>query len=110
MNNVREHLDFREKCGYEVSRVTFHPENESLAPFELEIYIGTRDNPHFLGPASMEDIAHHIYRSRGPSGPNTEYLFNLAAAVKEHLPEVRDVHLFELDRLVRDLVNHNGAR
>ena len=107
---VRDHLDFREKCGYEMSTVLFHPQDdEHVSSFEIDIYVGTQDNPHFLGPASLDDIAAHIFRSHGPSGPNSEYLLNLATSVKKELPEADDPHLFELERLVKDLVRQHGA-
>jgi hypothetical protein len=61
------------------------------------VFMGTETNEYYLGPGSISDIAQQvmvrvffanvycltilvwkIYRSVGPSGPNTEYLFNLA--------------------------------
>ena len=72
--------------------------------FELDIYIGTADNPYFLGPASVREIAGQIYRSCGPSGRNTEYLFRLAEATKAIAPPgVADLHLDELEAAVRQL-------
>ena len=101
--DVREHLDFREKCGYETQTVLFHPNDDNIAPFQLEIYVGTPQNPHFLGPASLDVIANDIFKSRGPSGTNMEYLFNLASAVRSTLPADNDSHLFELDKRVKEL-------
>jgi cation transport protein ChaC len=81
----------------------FHPGDQSIAPFELEIYIGTPSNPYFLGPAPTTDIARQILDAVGPSGRNDEYLFQLAEAMKSIAPSVYDRHLYELELEVRRL-------
>ncbi len=106
--DVRAHLDFREKDGYRAVCVTFHPEDNRLESFDLEIYVGNEDNPFYLGPAELEDIAHQIYHSEGPSGKNTEYLFELAEAMRQLVPHVRDDHLYNLEQHVRKLCEANG--
>lgn len=103
MQSVVEYLNFREKDGYDQKVVTFHPLNEDLMPFELSIYIGDTDNPFYLGPASLDDIAQQIYQSVGPSGRNDEYLFNLAETMRTLVPSVEDAHLFQLEKLVKKL-------
>ena len=105
---VVKHLDYREKGGYKAVMVTFYPAEENEPHFDLKIYIGTEDNPYFLGPAPMEDLAHQIYTSVGPSGPNTEYLFQLADVVRELMPHVEDKHLFELEHLVKKMGKHSN--
>lgn len=48
-------------------------------------YIATDDraaNQNWLGPATPEAMAQQISVARGPSGWNCEYLYNLAAAMK----------------------------
>lgn len=107
VDKVRDHLNFREKGGYEAVPVVFHPQNTDIEPFKLDIYIGTSDNPFFLGPANIEDIASQIFQSEGPSGKNTEYLFELAAAMKQLVPEVQDKHLYDLEREVLRLSQRN---
>lgn len=104
---VKAHLDFREKGGYEKVIITFFPRDKSVKPFELTIYVGNENNPYFLGPAPLHEMAYQIYRSEGPSGKNTEYLFNLTETMRKLIPEASDDHLFELDEEVRKLVNKN---
>uniref|UniRef100_H2ZDC2 glutathione-specific gamma-glutamylcyclotransferase n=1 Tax=Ciona savignyi TaxID=51511 RepID=H2ZDC2_CIOSA len=101
VNEVKDNLDYREKGGYSSEDVVFHPRDETLEPFRLMIYIGKPGNPNFAGPSELHDIAEVILSSVGPSGKNTEYLFNLAKYVRQHIPEDRDSHLFELESLVK---------
>ena len=102
---MRNHLDFREKCGYETVSVTFHPDDNTLAPFDLEIYLAATDNPHFLGEAPVDEIAEQIAKCVGPSGRNCEYLFNLATALQDNNMTSADdeVHVIELDRRVKQI-------
>ena len=75
------HLDHREKNGYlRVSaEMTFDDGNQ----VEGLIYIAREDNAAYLGPASEEDIARHIARSKGPSGHNCDYLFQLTRSLRQ---------------------------
>ena len=41
------------------------------------------NNPQFLGPQNPDELAAHILRSRGPSGENREYLYNLEKALQQ---------------------------
>lgn len=95
---VQEELDYREKGGYSRHKVAVH--NDAGDPFaEALLYVGTADNPNFAGDAPLEDIAGIIRAAHGPSGPNTEYLFRLADALRKM--GAHDEHVFALERLVR---------
>lgn len=98
---VFEHLDHREKNGYLriVTEFSFH----DGAHAEGLVYIASEDNAAYLGPAPDADIARHIARSGGPSGPNRDYLLDLAAALREL--DAEDEHVFALERHLLELEN-----
>lgn len=91
---VFAHLDHREKNGYLrlAIRITFEDGGQS----EGLVYIATPDNTAFLGAASEQEIAAHIARSAGPSGPNSDYLNHLASALRQL--GRHDQHVFEIER------------
>lgn len=88
------HLDYREKNGYLRLATMMHFEDGTGA--EGIVYIATHENAAFLGPASERDIARQIAGARGPSGPNSEYLLELARALRK-MGKV-DTHVFEIER------------
>jgi glutathione-specific gamma-glutamylcyclotransferase len=99
---VFAHLDHREKNGYLrlATMMTFDDGdsdscNDSDSAVGL-VYIATPDNTAFLGEASEQEIARHIARSTGPSGPNSDYLNHLAHALREL--GRHDQHVFEIER------------
>lgn len=75
------HLDHREKNGYLRLATDMTFEDDTIA--EGIVYIATEDNAAYLGPASDDAIARQIAGARGPSGPNSEYLLELARALRE---------------------------
>lgn len=101
VEEVRQYLDIREQDGYTLHTIEFHvhtvPENDENAQLVLSelpraadgdlyiqssVYIGTIDNPSFVGPESIEGTAKVIRGSRGPSGENFLYLEQLTTAVR----------------------------
>lgn len=88
-----EHLDHREKNGY--LRFTTALEFADGKSVEGLVYIATADNAAWLGPASDGDIARHIAASTGPSGPNREYLLELATALRKLGAD--DPHVFAIE-------------
>ena len=99
------HLDVREKNGY-LRFVTSLSLDDGREPEGL-VYIATEENAAFLGAASERDIAEHIARSTGPSGPNRDYLLQLADAL--HQMDAEDPHVFAIEReLVRLIKQTSG--
>ena len=87
-------LDHREKNGYLRLAIPITFEDGDVV--EGLVYIATPDNTAFLGAASEQEIARHIARSAGPSGPNSDYLNHLAHALREL--GRHDQHVFEIER------------
>ena len=92
--DVFAHLDHREKNGYLRLAIPITFEDGDVV--EGLVYIATPDNTAFLGAASEQEIARHIARSAGPSGPNSDYLNHLAHALREL--GRHDQHVFEIER------------
>lgn len=108
---VRAYLDHREKNGYTPlwePIYGYHDGNRDasephiLIP-EALVYVGLPDNPAFVGPQPLDELAQRIYTSEGPSGRNDEYLLRLADAVRILTPQSSDHHLFALEEKVRAL-------
>lgn len=109
--DVMAYLDHRERGGYTTHKVVFHPKHHQqqqqqcdpkVATFPVLAYIATEVNPNYLGPAPIEDLAKQVVSSRGPSGCNTEYILNLAQAMRQIAPGVKDNHLFSLEGKIRE--------
>lgn len=99
---MRSYLDLREINGYSVRYTDLQP-TEGLQPINCLVYIGLPSNPQFTGPQDPEQLAAHILRSRGPSGPNVEYLYMLEEALGHLGPKSRDEHVIDLATRCRRL-------
>jgi len=91
---VFAHLDYREKNGY--LRVGTDITFDDGGTAEGLVYIARDDNAAFLGAASESDIARQIAAARGPSGPNRDYLVDLALALRALGKD--DPHVFAIER------------
>lgn len=100
-DQVLEHLDFREKNGYERCQVKFYPDSDESSVKDIVIYVAKKENPSFNHQSNLNDIAHQIFHATGPSGTNREYLYNLADAMRLIYPTKDDPHLFELETILR---------
>ena len=101
--SVRHVLDVREKDGYTIIETTFYPNGLENPLNSCYTYMAQPDNPFWGGDASVDRIAEQIARAHGPSGPNREYLFQLADAIRT-ITSDNDEHLFKLDQLVKEIL------
>lgn len=112
---VRSYLDIREINGYSIQFTPFHPAsnttssssskttNSDPTPIRCLVYIGLPSNPQFLGAQHPDALARKILASRGPSGENREYLFNLEEALLGLSPQSEDEHISDLVKRCRAL-------
>jgi cation transport regulator ChaC len=73
------------------------------SPIKCLVYIGLPTNPQFMGPQDPQKLAEHIVASRGPSGENKDYLYELETALDELSPESGDDHVSDLARRCREV-------
>ncbi|KAG5949998.1 hypothetical protein E4U53_005569 [Claviceps sorghi] len=113
---VKDYLDIREINGYTIHYTAFHPAADAdgvvraSGPIaETLVYIGTPDNEQFVGPQDPQELARHILMSRGPSGLNRDYLYNLDDALRELSPDSGDLHVSDLAERVRRLERECGG-
>ena len=88
------HLDHREKNGY--LRLATDIVFDDGSVVEGLVYIATGANAAFLGEAPEAQIAVQIATAAGPSGPNRDYLFALAQALRALGKP--DAHVFAIER------------
>lgn len=91
-------LDVREQGGYRRALVPARIRGRAR-PERVLLYVATPDNPNYLGPATLPEIAVCVLASQGPSGPNAEYVLRLDQALRKL--ELRDEHVSRLAQLVR---------
>jgi cation transport regulator ChaC len=97
---VFKQLDIREKNGYLRVNVEMIFD-DGLSATGLT-YIATPENEAYLGPASELAIAQHICRSKGPSGANSDYLLELAQALREL--GLHDQHVFDIETHIVEIL------
>jgi len=89
-----EHLDHREKNGYLRETIDIHLSSGRVV--KGLIYIGDESSDVYLGPTPVQQLATHIFNSKGPSGENAEYVYLMANALREH--NVVDEHVFDIEK------------
>lgn len=99
---VLEGLDEREREGYERLSVdlflSMNPSSARARAVRGTVYVAGPRNASYLGPASLDAIAAQVGRAVGPSGPNPDYVFQLARSLRE-LGAV-DPHVFEVESVL----------
>ncbi|KAL1794711.1 hypothetical protein ACET3X_006527 [Alternaria dauci] len=87
---------------------------EEAGSMKCLVYIGLPENPQFLGPQDPDALARKILESKGPSGENKEYLYNLEIALLGLSYNSGDAHVSDLVRRCKQLeeearVEGNGS-
>lgn len=102
-------LDHRERGGYcRIELPIFLQDDRPDAPaaaaqrVEGLVYVAGPDNENYLGPASVEAIARQVAEASGPSGANSEYVFELAQSLRRL--GAADDHTFSLEAALRRLL------
>ena len=108
--SIFSYLDEREQGGFRRHQVDFYPRTGPAATSTpsvttAAVYIARDDNPHYLGPASVPEMARHIFHAKGPSGSNRDYLLRLAESLRGL--GITDAHVSELERHIRQLDAHS---
>lgn len=97
---VRAELDFREKAGYSCEHCevfdTAHDGSERLIESKCSIYVGHVENVDFAGPMPHDELARYISTHTGPSGRNTDYVLELATAIKTLSRDSGDLYLEDI--------------
>jgi len=96
---IMEQLDRRETGGYERHEVEVQRPGDRSPIERAVMYVASRENPHWAGPASPAEIAERVVRAEGPSGPNVEYVLKLAEGLREIGAD--DEHVFAVADAVR---------
>ena len=103
---ILNELDYREKAGYEryFLLLDLADEQGDLTGEQVEalVYVANRQNPNFIGPDTLQEMATHIVTSIGPSGKNSDYLLRLDDALQTMC--VPDPHVASLANAVRALL------
>ena len=97
-SQVFQHLDHREKNGYE--RVAVGLKLADGEHVDGVVYVAPIDNSAFLGDAPLGEMARQIQSAEGPSGSNVDYLLELAAALRDF--DADDPHVFAVEAAVRE--------
>lgn len=103
-SDVFDHLDHREKNGYE--RHTLPIEFADGTEWGV-VYLAPVGNHAFLGDAPIAEMAEQIHHAAGPSGRNADYLMQLARSLRALQAE--DAHVFALEQAVRRLQTSASA-
>jgi len=105
VDKVKAYLDLREKNGYTVDKVDVYAHVADTKPMfkGVTVYVGTSQNPQFVGPEDTSTLADIIYKTVGPSGPNKDYLYQLAESLRQLSPESKDLHVWELEAACKAL-------
>lgn len=88
---IRAELDYREKDGYTLRRVSARWAEQNL---DCWTYVADQHNPSYIGDRPLAELAWRISQAAGPSGQSADYLWRLQARLREL--EIEDSHINQL--------------
>jgi cation transport regulator ChaC len=101
--DILQQLDHRERGGY--IRLSL-PIDLAHRTVQGITYHADHTNKNYLGEASPTEIADQVRGAHGPSGPNTEYVLRLQAALADM--DAHDPHVAEIASLLRSAQPGSG--
>lgn len=103
-HDVFEHLDQREINGYRREEVEVYFDEDRVMGITYRAPI---KNFAFLGDAPIDEMVTQINRCSGRSGHNTDYVLELARALRAL--DAADPHVFELEARIIEAKSGYGA-
>lgn len=97
IESTLEHLDYRERGGYERLVIELSLVNGKLVSGFT--YFADEHNRNYLGAADTQTIANQVAQASGPSGRNSEYVYRLEAALDEI--DSQDQHVTDIATRLR---------
>ena len=88
---IQAELDYREKDGYQLRRVSARWQGENLACWT---YVADELNPSYIGDRPLDELVGRIRKAAGPSGHSADYLLRLAQTLEEL--DIQDDHVSQL--------------
>ena len=95
-DEIFHYLDIREQGGYDLLETDIHLLSGNTV--NGYVYTANDQNPFYLGPANLDQMATQILTSQGPSGTNLEYFTKLYDALAIFAPS--EVHLEQLHQAI----------
>jgi len=95
-HDVFDHLDHREKNGYLRHELAIHFDDADAGGVT---YLAPHGNHAYLGSAPMDEMAGQILASSGESGANSDYVLELAKALRAL--DIEDPHVFDIEAALK---------
>lgn len=99
-----KHLDQREQKYTQRLRLPVYTKNGKTFIEDALVFMGTDDQKLQLGPHPLAEMAAQIVNAYGPSGPNHQYLFELAHFLRTETDESENSEVFQLEKAVKSML------
>ncbi|XP_045600162.1 putative glutathione-specific gamma-glutamylcyclotransferase 2 isoform X1 [Procambarus clarkii] len=103
--NITKQLNVREQRFDNRKSVTMYSPSGVPLSHPVLVFVGSNEPEFLLGDAPLQRMAEQIGLSHGPSGANSEYVFQLARFMRDEVPQAQDDHLFQLEAAVNEFLS-----